>query len=97
MKRDFSSVLTLSRIIRRDPNHRSSRDQRRRVCDVIAEYVDSDGNCYRKAFESDRSTKPFVPSRGTHATLNALHYQAEASTPDPLDNALDACDGELEL
>lgn len=54
---------------------RSSRDQRKRVNCVTAEYIDADGLVYRKSFESRTDRQPTIPTSGTHAELQAVKYQ----------------------
>lgn len=75
MSRKFNKllVLRLTGIVRREEKHAPTKDQRRRVKYVLAEYVGDDHERYRKAFRS--YDEPTVPKEGTHDTLNAMAYQ----------------------
>ena len=67
-------LLRLIRVVRREQKHAPSKDQRRRVNYVLAEYRgDADNEIYRKAFRSYGS--PVVPDAGTHGQLNAMAEQ----------------------
>lgn len=68
-------ILTSPREIRVEHNRKSSHDQRRRVDWHLYEYRGSDGDLYRKAFETIRGEDPRVPLFGSHAAVNALQYQ----------------------
>jgi hypothetical protein len=65
--------LYLTGIVRVEYNVRSNIDQRYRVDRYIVNYRDTEGNDYRKSFESRKT--PNIPETGTHKTLNALQRQ----------------------
>ena len=71
----MAETLQLNRIIRREQKHVCIADQRRRVNYVLADYRDSEGNEYRKSFES--YDDPIVPESGTHSELNKMARQFE--------------------
>lgn len=61
--------------IKSEDNRRSFTDERRKVDYHVWEYVGSDGERYRKGFETVRGFAPDVPTRGTHAQINAAKIQ----------------------
>ena len=73
MSKIGKTILFRVAVIRTDEKHAPTADKRRRVNYTLAEYADSDGNRYRKAFRS--YAQPLVPDSGTHDELNALAYQ----------------------
>lgn len=71
---DGTQLLRLVGIVRREQKHAPSKDQRRRVNYVLAEYRgDADNEIYRKAFRSYGT--PVVPDAGTHDQLNHMAEQ----------------------
>lgn len=69
----MTAVLVLHKIIKREHKVVPSKDRRRRLNRVVAAYFDSEGNEYRKSFES--YSDPLVPERGSHVELNRLAKQ----------------------
>lgn len=65
--------LRLRDVVRRQERHAPTKDKRRRVNYVIAEYIGEDGHSYRKGFSS--YDEPIVPTEGTHAELNQQSHQ----------------------
>lgn len=70
-------MLKLKFHIREDYNIRHPDDKRKKCDRYIKEYVDDDGNCYRKAFFTRPGVKPKVPVKGFHEELNKLRNQLE--------------------
>jgi hypothetical protein len=68
-------ILDSPREIRVEHNRKSSRDQRRRVDWHLYEYRGSNGERYRKTFETIKGEDPRVPLFGSHTAINLLQYQ----------------------
>lgn len=69
---ELAYIKTVKDYIGRDSN-----DLRKRIHIIVAEYKDTEGNTYRKAFQTPaKSGKTIViPARGTSSELNAQRYQ----------------------
>lgn len=70
-------ILSNVRGIRVEYYRKASRDRRRRVDWHLYEYKGSDGEIYRKAFETIRGESPQIPHFGTSAAISALALQWE--------------------
>lgn len=66
-------TLRFLRIVRVDDNVRAYHDNRVRVCHMLCEYKGSDGEIYRKSFESKGI--PVPPQEGTHDEINRAKKQ----------------------
>jgi hypothetical protein len=67
--------LTLNAIVKINEDVRSTKDQRKRVDTYIVSYQGTDGNEYRKSFETQRGIPVNVPNNGTHESLAKVKYQ----------------------
>jgi len=65
--------LQLISIIKQEEKHRSFGDRRKKINYVLASYRGSDGNEYRKSFESYDT--PHVPTFGTNEEITKLKIQ----------------------
>jgi hypothetical protein len=75
--------LRRHRLVKSELDVRSRTDERRKVDRYTWEYLDQDGDDYRKAFECRRGTKPVVPERGNHDYINGFRIQwCEAVPPE---------------
>lgn len=61
--------------IRTSSNQKSVFDRRVRVDSHLYEYTGSDGEAYRKAFETKKNQIPYVPESGTHDSINKFKDQ----------------------
>ena len=66
-------MLRFVQVVRREEGVRSFINQRYRVTRVVAKYLGSDGELYRKPFEA--KGEPMVPSEGSHEQLLAKKKQ----------------------
>lgn len=70
-------MITLSNPIqvKVELHRRSFVDERRRVDWYVFEYVGSDGERYRKSFETSPGVAPVVPESGYHGSINREKVQ----------------------
>lgn len=71
----METILHSPKLIRIDEDIRSSKDRRRRCDAHLYEYVDDNGDVYRKGFEVERGGTFDAPLFGTHKQLNDLKYK----------------------
>lgn len=71
--RHYERLILRLRSIVRTERARSFSDRRIKVNRTLAEYLGTDGEIYRKSFES--MGVPNVPESGTHEELNAAKTQ----------------------
>ncbi len=62
-------------LVKVEHRRRSYTDERRKVDWYVYEYIGTDGERYRKSFETLPDVAPNVPPIGTHAELNAVKIQ----------------------